>query len=172
MVQFSDRKLLMSLIAGGLVQLGVAAKNSSEQASGLPGALPNLGKLLFVGGWILTAYAIAGMKRNRKSLLAYGGAVTVLVVVMQMKKLMAEKKKIGAHLPLGFIAGWMMVAYSIAGTSFGRRGQLAYAAVGLVLLSMMGVLPWQRKNCAVDGPGMNMFNMAWVLLAAANSLRN
>ena len=131
-----------------------------------------LGSMLFVAGWALMAYSIAGrpsMKMNQKSMIAYGGALGVVIAVMAMKNLplSAQIKKAFGIL---FIAAWVAVAISVGMGKSNRAKMYGYFALANVLGSMLFVLPFARKRNIVDNPGMFMFGLTFISLAIANSL--
>jgi hypothetical protein len=68
-----------------------------------------------------------------------------------------------------FTISWLLLGYA-AGLGASNHGKiLSWIAAIFVLVSMLGVLPWQRKNMVIDGPGFAMFGMAWVFLAMTNA---
>lgn len=155
-----------------MVQGAVALKNVTEQKKDF--ALAPLGKIpakvLFAAGWAVVAYAIAVRSSNPiRGLLAFVGAAAVVGAVFHVKMSKADGKEPNKMIAMLFPLGWVLVAAAIAY----KGGPLRLGGVlgaGMVLLSMMQVLPWQRKNGVVDGPGYNLFSYAWVVLAAANSV--
>lgn len=160
------------LLAATLVVLGVLVKNGGDQyyknALSHPLWPMVLGGALFVAGWTWLG------KQTR----SYDGVGFIVVSVMVM---MVAKYKNGNVMPswakwmaIGFGLGWLLLADKVGRahkTSLTPK-YLAFAAAFMVLLSMLGFLPWQRKHGVVDGPGMVLFGGAWVLMAMAHSAGN
>jgi hypothetical protein len=173
MVCFRSNRLYLTLLGGLLVLSGVVTKNTSEQMEQEDSFVGSkLGPALFVLGWAIVAYSIA-LPSNTKGYIAPIEfdqhtiqtliAVSAIVSsVFMMKKLMDSGKKIPMMYPAMFAGGWLLLGFTVG-------GYLGMVSALLVIGSMMGVLPWQRENCVVDGPGMPMFTIAWLLLAAGNS---
>ena len=64
-----------------------------------------------------------------------------------------------------FAAGWILFGYSI---SMGKRNPalwLGMGAAAAVVFSILFILPWQRSNCFVEGPGMVAYVLGWVAIA-------
>jgi hypothetical protein len=174
MVCFRSNRLYLTLLGGLLVTSGVIAKNTAEQLE-QPNSFvgSKLGPALFVLGWAIVAYSIAlpgNTKRyiapielDQYTLMTLVATVSIVASVFMMKNLMKSDKSIPMIYPAMFVGGWLLLGYIVGGYA-------GMAAALLVIGSMMGVLPWQRENCVVDGPGMPMFTVAWALLAAANAM--
>jgi len=157
------------LLAAALVVLGVLVKNGSEQygVTHTLGAMA-LGSVLFVAGW-------AWLSQQTRCYIGIG-----LIVVSVMVMMVAKYKNNNVMpswakwMAIGFGVGWLLLADKV-----GRAHKLglipkylAFAAAIMVLLSMLGFLPWQRKHGVVDGPGMVLFGGAWILMAMAHSTTN
>ncbi len=153
-------------VAGALlVVAGVVVKNSEEQL-GRPPSL--LGPTMFVFGWGLIAFAVSNNKSNKgkvawRVFLPYLAAAVIVGAAMAMKQKMRKSGMVPLVLPVLFVAGWLLFAFSL-----NRNRLLAFGSAGLVFLSMLLFLPLQRKNGVVDGPGMVLFTLAWVGLVQAN----
>lgn len=173
MVFFRDNRLYLTLLGGLLVTSGVVAKNTAEQLDEEDGIIAKyVGPTSFVLGWIIVAYSLsmtnargylAALNLNRRTIQIFASAAAIVVSVFMMKRMAKAGITPPAIYPAMFAGGWLLLGYSV-GNYYGM------AAALLVLFSMMGVLPWQRQNCVVDGPGMPMFAIAWVVLAVGNSL--
>lgn len=183
-----DKNLLAwsSLGAVGVIS-GVVVKNSMEQLGKSKSVVGTfVGPALFVGGWLVFLYAVVlaldgGLGTNWIPKLQAAAAVAMIVgSVLYMKQQMAAGKDVAPYVAVLFPIGWVLLAYTIGiggldsipsvAKLTGAKSVLSLGAAGAVLLSMMWALPWQRKNCVVDGPGMPLFASAWAALIAANSM--
>ena len=93
---------------------------------------------------------------------------------VSMKKVMASGKPMPTMYPVIFAGSWLALGYTVGmgkGGFFNTSTILGLLAAGMVLVGMMVVLPWQRKNNVVDGPGLPLFVAAWGLLAAGNAIQ-
>ena len=172
-LDLNNKKMQMTGLAGLMIYIAVILKNGGEQLGQKNHFLSSvIGRILFISGWALMAYSMVGpikMKMDRKSLMAYGGSLGVVVAVMTMKmmKLTDKQKK-----PFGilFILSWISVA-SAVGMGKGKMSKmLGMTALLNVLGSMLIVLPWARTNKVIDNPGMGMFAITFISLAIANSM--
>jgi len=163
--------LSQTSLAAAMVIFGVVTKNSLEQmgmANHMPGKMIGMG--LFLLGWILTAYTLSKGKQNK--LICFALPSTLIVgSVMMMKKYMMEGKNPPMVFPLIFAASWAMLGYNASNHLSGNMRYAGLVAAGLVLLSMLMILPYQRKNNIIDGPGMPLFVIAWGILVLVNSYR-
>jgi hypothetical protein len=169
---FDVYRLVVSAVAAALVINGVVTKNSFEQigAPNHPVGKP-VGMAMFVAGWLIAAYAFGLAKKSPAMRVgAAGASLSILAAVMWMKEQMSKGKKPGMVAPAMFVLGWLALGL-IAAAGLPMWGQvLGVGAAGLVVGSMMGVLPFQRKKGIVDGPGMPMFTLAWVLIVGLNAM--
>jgi hypothetical protein len=155
---------------------GVVLKNSSEQSEKVPSTLTQLGPLLFTLGWFGFAYSTS-MSENmdivfsdKRTMILFGASAAILISVFMMKNHMkqqtgvVDKVPMPMMYPLLFAGGWLVLGYNVS-----EDKKTGLVAALLALSSMMFVLPWQRKNNVIDGPGMSMFTLAWVILVYLNS---
>lgn len=145
-----------SAIGAVLVMTGVIIKNTSAK---LEKASP-LGPVLFVLGWVIFAYSVSQNPSNNGNLFPFVAAAIVVASVFFVKQ-MPSRKRMGM---IGFVIGWLLVAWSLK-----QNSVLAFGSAILVFLSMMVVLPKQRKHDLVDGPGWPLFVFAWIGLIIANA---
>ena len=170
-LNLSNTKLMQTGLAGLMIYTSVVLKNGGEQIGMKNHPLSSIvGRILFIAGWGLMAYSISPMPSlNMKCMLAYGGALGIVVAVLAMKmlKLSEEQKK-----PFGmlFIASWILVAGAVGMGKSMKAKYLAMTALVGVFSAMLVILPRQRKLCLVDGPGMGLFALCFVSLALANAL--
>lgn len=179
MITLNPRKFYYTLFGGLIVMFAVTIKNSQEQFQGeneqIEFIMSKLGPLLFLAGWIFVAYAVGSdgngtMLFNKKSILSVLSSTGVVISVMRMKSLMSNEEVVPYYLPGLFAVSWIILGFT---TGIGRSNKnkiFGLLASALVIGSMLFVLPWQRKNNVIDGPGKDMFALAWVSLAAANSM--
>ena len=185
MVQLNDEALaLTSLGAAGVIS-GVVIKNSMEQLSKKNSVLAKfVGPAIFVGGWLLVLWAVirGDVGLNATTIQASLAVAMIIGVVMYMKDKMSKKEKIEWYIGLLFPLGWILLAYTIGLGGFDNitnlsidqvldiKPILSFSSAAVILISMLWALPWQRKNCIVDGPGMPLFCLGWALLIGANSI--
>ncbi len=172
MLCFDTFRLVLGVVAAVLVVSGVVTKNSFEQigAPNHPVGKP-AGMAMFVLGWLLSAY-VFGVGKGSRGLRfgAAGASLSILGAVMWMKEQMAKGKSAGMVAPAMFVVGWLALGL-IASAGLPWWGQaLGVGAAALVVGSMMGALPLQRKMGVVDGPGMPMFATAWAAMVGLNAM--
>ena len=162
--------LIQTSIASCLVIFGVVTKNSFEQLG-----FPNhpigkpVGMGMFIMGWIYVAYILSINKPNK--LMFILPSVGIVIAVMMMKTYMVKKQTPPVMFPLIFALSWIILGLNVGNHLSGNQKYIGIFASLLVLLSMMKILPYQRTNNVVDGPGMPMFVIAWVILSILNSSR-
>jgi hypothetical protein len=169
-MKLNNRFFLETSIAALLVIFGVVIKNSFEQL-GMPNHIIGkpLGMGLFILGWIYTAYILSVNKSNK---LLFGlSSVGIVMSVMMMKHYMEQKQSPPMVFPLIFAGSWIVLGLMVGNHLGGTMKYLGLIASLLVLISMMNLLPFQRKNNIVDGPGMPLFVIAWFIIIILNSIR-
>ena len=173
MLLLDSSALVQTTIAALMVIGGVSAKNSSDQ---LPvkhkDNLNKIGMGLFIGGWIFAAYVLSKHKTNQ--IIYILPCIGVLFSVMMMK----EKKMMNKYMPFTipesiipviFIISWLAIGYNVGDKFPGLMKYSGLIASGLVIASMMKILPEQRKYNNVDGIGSYMFMFAWAIITMLNS---
>ena len=169
-MQIDNNLLIQTAIAACLVIFGVVTKNSSEQLG-----FPNhpigkpLGMGMFIMGWIYTAYILSKNKPNK--LMFILPSIGIVIAVMIMKTYMVKKQTPPMILPAIFAISWIILGLSVGNHLSGYQKYIGLFASLLVLLSMMKILPYQRTNNVIDGPGQPLFVIAWVILILLNSNR-
>ena len=91
---------------------------------------------------------------------------------MGMKYFLGKNKKIPMLLPAIFAIAWIILGFNVG--SHLKNNNMKYLgllATILVLISMMGILPFQRKHNIIDGPGMPLFVIAWAVIILVNSAK-
>ena len=169
-MQLNNRLVLRTSIAALLVIAGVVTKNSLEQMkmADHPIGTP-LGIGLFVVGWLYTACALS-LYRQEKALIVLS-SLAILASVLMMKQYMKRKQSPPLMFPVIFAIAWLVLGFSVSNHLSGNMKYVGLLASACVLASMMVMLPFQRKNNVVDGPGMPLFVIAWVILVFLNSSR-
>jgi hypothetical protein len=162
--------VLHTSVAALLVIFGVIVKNSSEQMkmANHPIAKP-LGMGLFILGWIYTAYVLSLYKQNK--LVFIVPCLAIAGSVFMMKHHMAKKEPPPMVYPIIFILSWLALGFNVGNHLTGKMKYLGLLASVLVLISMLKLLPAQRKDCIVDGPGMPLFVIAWAIIVFLNGSR-
>lgn len=178
-VCFNQNILAWSALGAAGVVSGVVAKNSMEQLNKQSGIV---GPGLFVAGWLVFLFAVvSGLDGNGMFAKVQSAVAVAMIVgsVLYMKQQMAAGKDVAWYIGMLFPIGWVLLAYTVGlggldgianANVTGTKSLLSFSAAAAVLLSMMWSLPWQRKHCIVDGPGMPLFVAAWAMLIGANSL--
>lgn len=179
MVKLNNTFLLHTTIAAILIIFGVITKNTFEQLKknnhpfGKFFIGEHIGKLLFVIGWLYTAYILSKNKsKNTDGILLSISSIVILFSVMIMKYLMNNKKNVPAILPLLFAVSWIILGFNVGSHLKGIYKYSGLFASIFVILSMMVTLPFQRKFNIIDGPGFSLFTFAWVIIIFLNSMRN
>jgi len=170
MVNLNDSLLCQTSMAALMVIGGVVVKNSSEKLglSDHKVAKP-LGMGLFTFGWLFAAYVLTKGRSDRLPLAS--ASIAILVSVMAMKMCNEEGKSPGKIFPYMFGAAWLLLGYSVGDHMKGNMRYFGLLASLLALGSLMVVLPRERKECLVDGPGMPMFVISWAIIVYLNSAR-
>lgn len=169
-MRLNNRLVIETSIAALLVIFGVVTKNSFEQMG-----IPNhpigkpLGMLLFIVGWIYTAYILSINKPNK--ILFVLASLGIVVAVIMMKQYMDKKQTPPMAFPIIFAISWLILGLMSGNHLSGNIKYVGLLASLLVLLSMMNILPLQRKHNVVDGPGLPLFVIAWVIIVFLNSNR-
>lgn len=169
-MKIDNNLLIQTSIAAILVIFGVVTKNSYEQLG-----FPNhpigkpIGMGMFIIGWIYTAYILSINKPNK--LMVILPSIGIVIAVMMMKQYMVKKQTPPMVFPLIFAISWIILGSHVGNHLSGNQKYIGLFASLLVLLSMMHILPFQRTNNIVDGPGMPLFVIAWVIFILLNSNR-
>ena len=169
-MKINTNLLIQTSIAACLVIFGVVTKNSFEQLG-----FPNhpigkpLGMGMFIMGWIYIAYIFSINKPNKLAFIL--PSIGIVIAVMMMKQYMVKKQTPPMVFPVIFALSWIILGLNAGNHLVGNQKYLGLFASFLVLLSMMVILPFQRTNNIVDGPGQPLFVIAWVILIILNSNR-
>lgn len=159
---------LPMLLAGFSVMSGVSLKNTGEKLWEEEN-LKLLGMFFFVGGWILAALAFHFRYQDAYSTfqptthpLIILPVVGIVLAAAFMNMLMAEGEEVPVVLPILFVLSWLGFVGLIALASGTVQ---PFLAAFLVFLSMMWLIPKERKAGVADGIGMVLFFIAFIILA-------
>lgn len=162
---FKHSSLSALMIIGGIVLKNSSAKLGFKDHKNVK----QLSMFLFIGGWLYASYALSV---NRQDCLPIIMASFVIVATVTfMKTHMDQGNEPSKTLSGIFILAWIALGYSIGNHLNGNLKYCGLGASALVLGSMMVALPYERKQCLVDGPGMPMFVIAWGIIIILNSMR-
>jgi hypothetical protein len=169
-MKLNNNLFIQTSIASLMVLFGVVTKNSFEQIKqpNHPIGKP-VGMALFTLGWFYIAYILSVNKPNK--ILFVVPSLMILMAVMLMKQYMGKNQSPPPVLPLLFALGWIILGFNVGNHLTGNSKYLGLIASACVLVSMMSMLPAQRKSCVVDGPGMPLFTIAWIIFILLNSSR-
>ena len=169
-MKLQNRLVIETSIASLLVIFGVVMKNSLEQMGKPNHSIGKpLGMSFFIIGWVYTAYILSKNKPNK--LVFILPSMGVLLSVMMMKRYMSKGSKPPMVFPAVFALSWIVLGAMVGNHLPGNMKYSGLIASLLVLVSMMKLLPFQRENEIVDGPGMPLFVIAWVIIIFLNSSR-
>lgn len=164
---YDKRILAISAIAATMINIGVMVKNGMDQAGKANAASKALGMVFFVVGWFIMAVVTGAVGASPAKLLLSFVATVLIVVGVILVKEVKNLSMIGGPL---FMIGWVLfgIVVGLGKPTMGKT--FGFVAAALVLISMVVVLPKQRKDKVVDGPGMGMFTLAWVLISMTNAM--
>lgn len=173
----SEKTMIASLNVRHLTQLslaassvigGVVAKNSARELQTKNTQLADIsGILLFTVGWIAVAYLGGQKGKTTSKLLTWASVAAIWYSATTMRKKADLKQKVPLHLLLMFGIGWVTFGWV---SDHSKQKRLGLVAAGMVIISMMGFLPWQRAQCIVDGPGLVFYTIAWAIIVLVNSI--
>lgn len=168
--KLNNNLLMQSSAAALMIIAGVVVKNSGQMMGLKKQQSMYLGLALFVGGWIYCAYMLSLGRKNQMMYIL--PCIGILVSAVMMRMHMDKGKMPPMMLPAIFALSWLMLGYAVGMHKKGMMQYLGLIASVLVLVSMMVVLPMQRKQGIVDGPGLPMFVIAWAIIVYLNSNRS
>jgi len=152
------------------IVLGVVFKNTGDQLSGKTSPLSMIGMILFMAGWVGVAYYLSKMSNDKFKFIApvLSGIIVMSVMVMVILR---DRPGTVTNTPMspwfilalfGFVASWILLGLYIGHHDKNYGGGLL---IPLFMLSSTIIsLPIQRKRCMVDGPGLILFSLGWILV--------
>lgn len=164
-VLFKHSSLSALMVIGGVIMKNSGAKLGLKDHK----VVKPLSMFLFIGGWLYAAYALSLGRRDR--LATVMASLAIVASVTFMKTCMDQGNEPGKALPGIFALAWIVLGYAVSEHLPGTAKYYGLVASALVLHSMMVALPYERKQCLVDGPGMPMFVVAWGIIIVLNSMR-
>jgi hypothetical protein len=181
-----NRSLILGLGSAAAVTVGSATAligmtgSFSGQGQSKWPLVRNGGLMLFMLGWIAF---IVSMVLDKGGTTGIVGAVAAAMTVMGSGLLLwqrTQKNPSTMYSSIGlllFVGGWYTLAgmVSMNDTSLSsfdsRKAAWVFSGATLVVLSMVGIIPFQRANNFVDGPGYAMFGIGWVLVAIGHAIQ-
>jgi len=128
-----------------------------------------LGMASFLLGWVIIALATSKGRKSKMNLLSCISVVMGVMLIMKSREDKTETK-LG---PILFMVGWVSLGLGVVQHKKGMMYKLLGLLIPtMVLLSMVpnGIIPKQREEKMVDGPGYSLFVGGWALLIFLNSL--
>jgi hypothetical protein len=179
-------------IGAALILSGVVLKNGYANQSiaklkldASSKEFENLGITSFVIGWIIVLYGLSVknfldptdfLNNIPKASISIISAILIMVGVFSAMEAKKKNKKVPQWTGTLFIIGWIGLGLS-SGIGFDggfrnfdwMKSLCGLGGAGLIILSMIKVLPEERKNKITDGFGMPLFTAGWGLFVLCNS---
>ena len=164
MASIDQKQLHYGVLAALIVILGAITKmGGAQQFDGTEMSWAMAGVPFFLVGWVAVAYILTAKKKNVTVKTTIWILASLIVASAMAKKMYKMKgKSPPAILPLIFAASWMVLGWTA-----GR--EIGLVAAAAIVISMLVLLPMQRKKQVVDGPGMALFTLGWTLLMYSNA---
>jgi peptidoglycan/LPS O-acetylase OafA/YrhL len=166
--------LLNILAPAIIIILSIIINNGSNQldkARGRPSSnhMFFLSIVIFIFGCFMLAVSLG--KNVEKTKFVYVSSAIIVFSVTVMMSIIKFKKSDNKNIIMGitglFITGLLSLGYYSAG----KNGMLLTLSSSIcIIISILFILPWQRNNKIIDGPGMPLFTGSFVLLALGNLL--
>ena len=183
------KKFMWGLFATTSILTGMHLKSSQEFEYGkyIPfiDASTQLGPILCALGWILFALAIATKSTSNNLLNLHTSGYAFLAIfaiglIYTMTQLMNNYQTCDAtkdsecpdYIITGYAGGWMLLILSLVIQSKYKwiNTFLAVFAATTIMLAKLIILPTQRLQQKVDGPGYTLITTGLFALTLANSL--
>ena len=163
---FEPKKTLQISGAVSMILMGVIITDSITHSKIKNDNLRTFGKLLFVVGWLYTAYVLSKKRSGRaEKLKVILPSLGVLIAASVAQMAMISGKKPPMWAKMLFVGSWVTLGWFVSDKHKGMYRYSGLLAAFLVIGSMTYFLPIQRKMGIADGPGMPMFTLAWVIIA-------
>lgn len=161
-------RLLEMLMATVLVVTGATMSSTAKEAKGLTEGmryiLAIVGFIFFIGGWGLVAYRFY-QTIPKKAMYFIPGIAAIVISSLVIRFTTLPKWPFF----LGYAAGWALFGWAISSEIEGTDRWLGPSAAALAVASMVGMMPWQRQNCIVDGLGLPLYVAGWVLVSIVHA---
>lgn len=163
-------KLTWTSVAASIVILGIVSKNSIAQAGWGDNVSKWVGGPIYIVGWILVAIALTLGKQGKtaEQAGAWICSITIAVTAVISSVYMSKGRAPPLAYPILFGLAWLALGW-VSGTHILGRVAGLMGAV-LVVASMVFLLPLQRAYGVVDGPGMALIVLGWVLVVFGHSV--
>jgi len=161
-------RLLQMLLASILVVTGSALSSTAKEAKQLPEGLRYifgiLGFVFFLGGWGLVAYRFYQTIPEKA---IYFMSAIVMIAVSSLTIRFSSLNPWPFYIL--YSIGWGVFGWVISQNIQGSDRWLGPSASLLAVASMVGMMPWQRANCVVDGMGLPLYTSAWALVSIVHA---
>lgn len=170
-----DQKSLTNTLTPALIiAAGVMFKNGGKQYGGqTTNKSKILGMAMFIGGWIGLTWGLVNGLTGPSFYLPIIACVGIMgsAVAMSFIKDSDDKLPTWGYIFVAIFAiCWVMLGYSVAMDKGLESMAFGMIAAACVIFSMVILLPWQRKNGVVDGPGMALFVIGLLMLSYAKAV--
>lgn len=175
MLNLNTSRLCKSSLCALAIIMGVVVQNSSEQAKRNNTLTTVISAMLFICGWLVLPYFLSYGRNHKYFYFIF--SYMILVAAITLKVYMTNKIKPPMLFGVLFMLGWMFLGILVASPlSNGNLSDVmntrtiwGLIAATCAVSSMKIALPFERKNCIADGPGMSLFTIAWVLVSLLDS---
>lgn len=161
-------RLLQMLLASIFIVVGFTlsstAKESKQTGEGFNYILAIFGFTLFIGGWLMVAYWFY-------QTIPYKAVYFMPAILSIAVSSLIIRFTTWNPIPFYalYMAGWATFGWVISEHIDGSDRWLGSWASILAIISMVGLMPWQRANNIVDGLGLPVYTAAWVLVSIVHA---
>jgi len=161
-------RLLQMFLAAVLIVTGLSLASTAKEAVALTKEmryiLTILGMVLFIGGWLMVGYRFY-QTIPEQAMYFFPAIVAIIISTLLMRFANVTP---WLSYPL-YIVGWAIFGWVISKHIDGSDRWLGPSASILAVISMVGLLPWQRQNNVVDGLGLPLYVGSWVLVSIVHA---
>lgn len=163
---FSEEKFAGIIIPSTLVLIGSILTRGSEKlpTKTLKQTLQYTSIAMFVIGWLLLIRYTG--KYSRFSQIA---SILILLSSLILYNVKQDKKSISILGKVLFAVGWILLGFFVSAERDPTSLAFGLVSAIVMIITTLLVLPFQRQLKMVDGPGIMMQTLAWVLLAMSHS---
>lgn len=156
-----------STISSIMIIFGIMIKNSGNKLGFKDyDIITNISAFLFIGGWLYLTYALSLYRSNKIPIII--SSLTIVATVTFMKTYIKNDNKALKGI---FALAWIILGYAISEHLPNESKYYGFIAIAMVLYAMKVALPYERKQCLIDGPGMPMYIIAMFIIVILNSIR-
>lgn len=161
-------RLLQMMVASVLIVIGFTlsstAKESKRTLESFNYILAIFGFTLFIGGWLMVIYWFYQTIPDKA---IYFIPAIISIVVSSLVIRFTNLNSIPFY---GlYMVGWATFGWVISSHIDGSDRWIGPWASVLAIISMVGLMPWQRANSIVDGLGLPMYTAAWALVSIVHA---